>query len=484
MAKTQYTAGFEFIVRTSDRRLDEDDRRAAVSHASRARWKQRKDRQMHSWIDPARVLKQPKTSEAPNPPTSALPSPRRVGGDFSATQLPSGIEPAMIQDLVKLIDIDKVGIYPYEICLRVHPVQRGWFPCMISDLCCVHSMMFSVHAFVNNATCSGQLSRLAAFHYDQTLQLLQARINAFEHGLRDAIFGDSTLMVIITLAMAAQLAGDSVAAQNHVDGLLKIVTLRGGLRSLNTHTNVQVKVCRADLDLALRLSIPPRLFRDDIVWDCFIADRGLIRCSHELHEPRISGFVDTLDSKLRDCWKDVHAFSCLSNLAYQTTHKLSPETYNEMMISIFYRLTHLDFEDDLSHEVIRLALLTYCSTLFLTRVYLDQPYERLFDLFSSTLSKLCQSPCSVVPEPIMLWLMILHHLVAYKEASSSDAWENVRLNKAIALTGTDTWSQAHQGLRSVMWVDFVHDVPGRKVFDAARKRAGNLEANDVECASG
>jgi hypothetical protein len=363
-------------------------------------------------------------------------------------------------------------------------------------------MMFSVHAFVNNATCSGQLSRLAAFHYDQTVQLLQARINAFEHGLRDAIFGDSTLMVIITLAMAAQLAGDSVAAQNHVDGLLKIVTLRGGLRSLNTHTNVQVKVCRyvfeypsvrprrtatdaefrADLDLALRLSIPPRLFRDDIVWDCFIADRGLIRCSHEHHEPRISGFVDTLDSKLRDCWKDVHAFSCLSNLAYQTTQKLSPETYNEMMISIFYRLTHLDFEDDLSHEVIRLALLTYCSTLFLTRVYLEQPYERLFDLFSSTLSKLCQSPCSVVPEPIMLWLMILHRLVTYKEASS-DAWENVRLNKALALTGTDTWSQAHQGLRSVMWVDFVHDVPGRKVFDAARKRAGNLEADDVECAS-
>jgi hypothetical protein len=56
---------------------------------------------MHSWIDAARILKQPKESKAPDPPTSALPSLRRVGGDFSATQLPSGIEPAMIQDLVK-----------------------------------------------------------------------------------------------------------------------------------------------------------------------------------------------------------------------------------------------------------------------------------------------------------------------------------------------------------------------------------------------
>ncbi len=239
---------------------------------------------------------------------------------------------------------------------------------------------------------------------------------------------------------------------------------------------------RADLDLALRLGIPPRLFRDQIDWDCFIADRGLIRCNHEHHELHISAFVDTLDSKLRDCWKDIHAFSCLSNLAYQTTQKLSPETYNEMMISNFYRLTHLSFEDDLSHEIIRLALLTFCSTLFLTRLYLGQPYERLFDLFSSTLSRLCQDPGTVVPDSITLWLMILHHVVADKE-SSSEAWESVQLSKAIALTRMDTWSQAHQVLRSIMWVDFVHDAPGRRVFDAARKRMGDLEAGDIDRAS-
>lgn len=81
----------------------------------------------------------------------------------------------------------------------------------------------------------------------------------------------------------------------------------------------------------------------------------------------------------------------------------------------------------------------------------------------------------------MIWLMILNQVVAYKEASS-DAWENARLNKAIVLTRMDTWLQAHEVLRSIMWVDFVHDAPGRRVFDAARKRVVNLEADDVECA--
>jgi hypothetical protein len=208
-------------------------------------------------------------SESPEHSSLSIPSPKRVGGDFSALQLPPGIEPAMIQDLVKrthsrpllrltspiqrkdprltrlaVINLDKHGVYPYEVCLRVHPVERGWFPYMISDICCIHSMMFSVRAFVDRASHGGQISRLAAFHYAQTLQLLQARLNAFEQGQRDIVFGDSTIMVISILAEAAELTGDFAAAENHVDGLLKIVSLRGGVGSLNTHNNMQVKVCR------------------------------------------------------------------------------------------------------------------------------------------------------------------------------------------------------------------------------------------------
>ena len=104
--------------------------------------------------------------------------------------------------------------------------------------------MFSVRAFVDRASHDDQISRLAAFHHARTLQLLQARLNAFEQGQQDIVFRDSTIMVISTLAEAAELTGDFPAAKNHLDGLLKIVSLRGGVGSLNTHNNMQVKVCR------------------------------------------------------------------------------------------------------------------------------------------------------------------------------------------------------------------------------------------------
>lgn len=101
-------------------------------------------------------------------------------------------------------------------------------------------MMYSVRAFVESAI-HDQLSTLACFHYGQTLQLLQARLNAFD---QTPAISDSTIMVVITLAQAAEITRDFTAVANHIKGLRKIVSLRGGLRALNTHTNIQIKVCR------------------------------------------------------------------------------------------------------------------------------------------------------------------------------------------------------------------------------------------------
>ena len=101
-------------------------------------------------------------------------------------------------------------------------------------------MMFSVKAFLDS-TPHDQLSRAACFHYVQTLQLLQARLNQAD---KTSAISDATIMVVVTLAAAAELTGDLAAAANHIKGLEKIVDLRGGVRALNTYHNIQVKVCR------------------------------------------------------------------------------------------------------------------------------------------------------------------------------------------------------------------------------------------------
>lgn len=231
---------------------------------------------------------------------------------------------------------------------------------------------------------------------------------------------------------------------------------------------------RADLGLALHLGSPPRLFQEDITWDCFIAGRGLIRCDHGSHAESTRAFVENLDSKLNNCWRDIHAFSCLSNLAYQTTRKLSPETYNEMMVSILYRLTQLSFTDDLLQETVRVALLVYCTTIFLTRSFLGQPYDHLFETFKTELSQLCHISAAVVPAPVMLWLMLLYHVTVYK-GPDLDSWADDWLDRAVSLAGVEPWAEAHPVLRSIMWVDFVHDSTGKKAFLEATRRLQTTE---------
>lgn len=93
---------------------------------------------------------------------------------------------------------------------------------------------------MNKDSPGGTDSHLAAFHYTQALQLLQARISA----IQSSIVSDTTIMVVVILATVVELQKNAAIAANHVDCLMEIVNLRGGLRSLDSHKNIQVKVCR------------------------------------------------------------------------------------------------------------------------------------------------------------------------------------------------------------------------------------------------
>lgn len=149
-------------------------------------------------------------------------------------------------------------MYPYEICFDVHVAERGWFPYMISDICCLHSMMFSVRAFIESAP-QDRLSSLACFHYAQTLHILQARLNEFD---TTSAISDATIIVVVTLAMVSELMGDLKTVANHIKGLDKIITLRGGVRALKTQHNVQVKVCRQVSNFLIRHTQNSRLFTE------------------------------------------------------------------------------------------------------------------------------------------------------------------------------------------------------------------------------
>lgn len=103
------TAGFHFVITSPAQTQGKHTRKAIRSHATRAGGARRQAVQLKSWLCPKRELGPPKLAILEKSPSHvsilSVSSPRRVGSDFSGLQLPSGVEPHMIQDLVKCMHI-------------------------------------------------------------------------------------------------------------------------------------------------------------------------------------------------------------------------------------------------------------------------------------------------------------------------------------------------------------------------------------------
>jgi hypothetical protein len=78
-------------------------------------------------------------------------------------------------------------------------------------------------------------------HFLKTLHLLRERLSSRDEYSK---ISDLTILVVLTLATYAHIMGDSDNARHHLEGLQKIVQLRGGIFSLMYNTKLLLEVFR------------------------------------------------------------------------------------------------------------------------------------------------------------------------------------------------------------------------------------------------
>jgi hypothetical protein len=78
-------------------------------------------------------------------------------------------------------------------------------------------------------------------HYSKTLRLLRERLLT---GDETEKISDSTITVVIALAIHARTTKDHGAAKHHVEGILKIASLRGGVTGICDRTMLAMEVFR------------------------------------------------------------------------------------------------------------------------------------------------------------------------------------------------------------------------------------------------
>lgn len=135
----------------------------------------------------------------------------------------------------------KEALYPPEICLQVDPMTSSWTTTLLTDPLYLHCILFSVEAYLALCRQNSQ-APLVDFHFHKTIRLLQARLDSPDD---PQSISDPTIMVVSLLGLTAELTGDYVAAKKHLEGLRKMVELRGGLSMLQFgNSRLPAKVCR------------------------------------------------------------------------------------------------------------------------------------------------------------------------------------------------------------------------------------------------
>ncbi|CAM1505951.1 Fc.00g115880.m01.CDS01 [Cosmosporella sp. VM-42] len=448
----------EFIVETAPHRPSGKNKRLIRSHVSRGRLRRKDASDFKSWI-----LQKDGKLMAIGVDYNSIPS--RVGSDLSLINFPEVLKPYMQEDIIRSLTVMKGALYPPEICLQVDPLQTSWSTSLLTDRVYLHSTLFSIEAYLDDYL-GRPPSSLTQFHLLKTLRLLQERLAA---DTPESI-SDPTLMVVVVLGLTAELVGDRSAAENHITGLKGMIDLRGGLETLRfENSRLPAKVCRVDLGLALRFGCRPVFFDDSISWDEHISANGPTRAPETLQtsENSLSEFLETLDGRLFNVWKDLQEFSRLSNLAYQTSSKLPPNTFSEIMVSVLYRLMNLVFNESPVEDAVRLGMITFTAAMFFRWREMRQRQGYLDDAFRVALQKL-EHTSTQGPYVVLLWLLMMWNICVPDRSGDGlfvDWLDDIILNSHF-----QSWMEARNVLKKIIWINYMHDAPGKMLFDAAVSR--------------
>ncbi|KAL2194216.1 hypothetical protein P885DRAFT_43506, partial [Corynascus similis CBS 632.67] len=343
----------------------------------------------------------------------------------------------------------------------------------------LHSILFTAQAFHDVAT-GRPYSTVALHHLAKALRLLQESLNDCKKAV-----DISTMAVVTSLAMAAAITGDLETAAKHMDGLKKIVELRGGLQSLAMASMIEHKARSIDMALAVGLGHALRFSQDEeLSWGPQIArSRRATRQFSELDaallqfgESRV--MTMRLDPRLLNVWADLREFSEMANsVTSRRGPKVPAKTASLLEQSVPHRLLlpHCPPPTmQIFHEFLRVCMLAYVKMLLIRlkgigkkMVFLSEWLRTVLTAFRTNINHqlpLDSDPAAAVK--LLLWGAFIAGVAIFDDTEES--WLNDLLQRSLAVLELRTWDDTRAVLKDFLWIDAVFDEPGRQLFQRLR----------------
>lgn len=166
-------------------------------------------------------------------------------------------------------------------------------------------------------------------------------------------------------------------------------------------------------------------------------------------------------------WADLREFSRVANLACQTGGTLDPSMVNEAMVSTMYRLLHLPFPKPTINHTIRLGLLAFAASIFLKSQTFSRSHQRLAARLRISLFRL-EKASFTLPHEIKLWLVMVLAFISLPLPEG--LWLLKTIDELVQETNIARWLDARAMLKSVMWIDSLHNSPSKAIIEKSLSR--------------
>ncbi|CAM1509475.1 Fc.00g032140.m01.CDS01 [Cosmosporella sp. VM-42] len=395
--------------------------------------------------------------------------PNKVGSELSFTQFAAAVEPSLIHDVLKFSFIAKKVMYPLESCIVFHrktKIDTSWFELLASDAAYMHAAVFALQGYIFYA--SGRstpvTARSAMAHYSAALRLLRERVSV--PSKLDNVW-DPTVLAVLYLASYAHFMNDYDTAKHHMEGLGKIVSIRGGLTAFSYNTKLVMELLKCDLGIALNNGTMPTFFNglsSEPLMPYNLSALAAEEIEHSAAKIYWKSVELGTNEDLVQAWAFLTRFCSTINSAAQRKRQLPKETLLNAMASSMYRLLRMNSFDTTSiDEAIRLGLLAFSSHIFLSWQDVKLPHTYLPEAYRGCLLNL-KLP-DTLPSQVLLWLLMIGYISIFTPADDPWLMPWVRVN--IELCEAHSWSDLRGQLEAFPWIDILHDKPGRAAFDAA-----------------
>jgi len=301
-------------------------------------------------------------------------------------------------------------------------------------------------------------------HFLETVKLLRERL---AHDDDEARLSYTTAVAVMGLAGYALWTGNSESARHHMEGLSRIVSLRGGVATFKENPKLLIEILRCDMGIALRSGSRPLFFNNSSSQEPYPPYPNL-KLLLELRGPAVTGsqyqsarFSDDMADELAGIWKIMSEFCSLINFAADSGQCISVETLLETVASVMYRLLGMNFDAGSSDEAIRLGLLAFSCSVFLQWQHLGMSYPPLISAFRNCLATMNSQQTS---PHLVLWLFMIGAALVFD--ATDDWWLKPALLVKMGLCEIRSWSEMQHLLKFSMWIDLIHDKAGKRVFDS------------------